>query len=114
MALDRCMRNNLISASVNRMKKKGQATTTRVEGETPGSRDFRIKVNYTLLDDTFVLPKAEDLEGGGQKGTLWKEITPKKKTKAQSDEEKFEPMSVNRKIWKLNQGRCTNDVCYIY
>ena len=64
---------NLISSSLKKQKEKKQGqATTKVQGETAGSPNFTITVNYTLLEDTFVLPKegGGDPEGG-EKGVLW-------------------------------------------
>ena len=114
MALDRCMSNNLISSLLNKKQKNKQGqgqqqqqATTRADGETAGSRDFRITVDYTLLDDTFVMPKGEAESGdpeGGEKRVLWLEDRQKLQSKKESAEEMLEEKSKSvKKTWKLNQ-----------
>ena len=112
MALDRCMSNNLIGSSANKKQKKQQGqqqqATPKAEGETAGSRDFKISVDYTLLDDAFVMPKEEEAgcgdPEGGKNGVLWLEDPQKQQFKAESAEEKLEETSKSaRKKWKLHQ-----------
>ena len=96
------------SASLNKKQKKQgqQQATTKVEGETAGSRDFKITVDYTLLDDTFVMPKGEGACGdpeGGEKRVLWLEDHQKQQFKTESGEEMLEEKSKSvTKTWKLN------------